>query len=70
MACILLHLLRSPGSLILLLILILFLIPSMTSSRNTLTLARIPSEDESPDPLCGLFFDLGNLRILPPALIG
>ena len=42
----------------------------MISSRNILPLARIPFEGEFPDPLCGLFFGLGNLRILPPALIG
>ena len=69
MALTLLRLLCSPGSLIILLITLLLIIPSMTSSRNTLTLARIPSEDESPDPLCGLFSDLGARRILPSALI-
>ena len=62
-------LLCSPGPLIILLITLLLIIPSMTSSRNTLTLARIPSEDEFPDLLCGLFSDLGARRILPSALI-
>ena len=62
-------LLYSPGPLIILLITLLLIIPSMTSSRNTLTLARIPSEDGFPDLLCGLFSDLGARRILPSALI-
>ena len=69
MVLILLLLLYAPGSLIILLITLLLIIPSMTSSRNTLTLARIPSEDEFPDLLCGLFSDLGARRILPSALI-
>ena len=69
MALTLLRLLCSPGSLIILLLTLLLIIPSMTSSRNTLTLARIPSEDEFPDLLCGLFSDLGARRILPSALI-
>ena len=66
----LLLLLCTPGSLIILLITLLLIIPSMISSRNTLTLARISSDDESPDLLCGLFSDLGARRILPLALIG
>ena len=70
MTLILLLLLCSPGPLIILLLTLLLIIPSMISSRSPLTLARIPSEGESPGPLCGLFFDLRARRILPSALTG